>query len=108
MDNNFIKGIECVNCQAQFTWQSLPKADKLALTTCICPKCRTTLKQVFPIAQVLSLLIVAVLYLSLLLWAIPNTSENTVLGIAVMGLVIGHFTKKLMFIGYIRTKKVDK
>jgi len=107
MSSNFIKGIECVNCQTQFTWQSLPKANRVGLTTCICPKCQTTLKQQVPIAEIAILVVVAILFISLLFWSIENNSQNETLVLCAIGLIISHFTKKLIFKGYIRTKKVD-
>jgi len=104
MNQDFVKGIECINCQAQFTWQSIPEADKTGLTTCICPKCRTQLKQLFPITEIFILVIVAIIFISLLLWSTANHSQNVTFVICGAGLVIGHFTRKLIFKGFIRTK----
>jgi hypothetical protein len=107
MNQEFVKGIECINCQAQFTWQSLPKTDKIGLTSCVCPKCRTHLKQLFPITEIFMLLIVGTIFISLLMWSNANASQNITFIICGIGLVIGHFTRKLVFNGYVRTRKIE-
>jgi len=103
-----IKGIKCVECENVFKWIELKPEDKISWNTCNCPKCKTSIKTIFPIKNLVIFFIIVATCMAFLLYSITNFSKQTTQALSLLTMAVGIFGGRGFFNGYIYTVKAAK